>query len=138
MPNQGQGVEIRLANANSVGGDVAGAGNLISGNAHDGVLITGGAKLNIVQGDLIGTRADGSHALANQGNGVEIDDATQTTIGGTPTTTSTPGNLISGNLLSGLVIQGTGSTSNTVQGNDIGTTQGAAPPWPTASTAWTS
>jgi hypothetical protein len=128
LPNQGQGVEIWLANANSVGGDTAGAGNLISGNAGNGVLIAGGANLNVVQGDLIGTDSDGSHPLANHGNGVEIDDATQTTIGGAPTTTSTPGNLISGNLLSGLVIQGTGSTSNAVRGNDIGTTRGAGAP----------
>ena len=103
-------------------------GNLISGNAQNGVVITEGASGNFVQGDLIGTRVDGTHALANQGNGVEINNATQTTVGGTPTLTSTPGNVISGNNLAGLVIGGPGATFNTVKGNDIGTTKNAAAP----------
>ena len=128
LPNAAAGVEVLLANANHVGGGASGMGNLISGNGSNGVVITARASGNFVQGDLIGTRVDGTHALANQGNGVAISNSTLTTVGGTPTPTSTPGNIISGNKLSGLVIGGPGATLNTVQGNDIGTTRNAAAP----------
>jgi len=127
LPNQFQGVEIQTSNNNSVGGNVAGAGNLISGNRLNGILLTGGAHSNLVQGNLIGSDSTGDNALPNQLCGIVIDNATNNRIGGTPTNTSTPGNVISGNQYSGLVITGTASTSNFVQGNFIGTTaQGLA------------
>src|SRR5262249_45277729 len=57
------------ATGNTIGGSLAGSGNVISGNAGDGVETSGtGTSNNVVAGNLIGTNA----ALANGGNGVAI------------------------------------------------------------------
>jgi hypothetical protein len=66
-----------------VGGTAAGAGNLISGNIGNGLLIF--APGTLVQGNRIGTDVTGTQALGNSGNGVAIstDFATNNTIGGT-------------------------------------------------------
>ena len=62
-----------------------GAGNLISGNAGDGVEICGsGTTGNVVAGNLIGTDATGEAALPNGADGVQIDSgASNNTVGGT-------------------------------------------------------
>jgi hypothetical protein len=101
---------------NTVGGSVPGAGNLISGNNGDGVLVNSNA--NVVQGNRIGTDATGSRALPNTGNGVRALEASNL-IGGT-----TPGarNVISGNAQAGVAITSFGfSFNNQVEGNYIGT-----------------
>ena len=62
---------------------MAGAGDVISGNGGDGVLLTGSA--NLVEGDFIGTDATGTTGNYNGGNGVEIQGSTvggDDTIGG--------------------------------------------------------
>ena len=49
------------ATANTIGGTVAGAGNVISGNGQIGVtLVDSGTSNNIVAGNLIGTDASGT------------------------------------------------------------------------------
>ena len=58
---------------NTIGGTTAGAGNVISGNAGDGVDDIG-ANSNLIAGNWIGTNADGTAALANAGDGVYVDD----------------------------------------------------------------
>jgi hypothetical protein len=115
VPN-GHGVLI-LSSVNTIGSDFPGLGNLISGNTGQGVWLTGsGAIGNIVLGNLIGTNAGGTATLGNGGNGVLIDaNATTNTIGGSPAATR---NVISGNGLNGVRIDGGG---NTVRGNYIGT-----------------
>jgi hypothetical protein len=122
LPNGHNGVEIQQAGLNYVGGDAAGAGNLISGNKRDGVRIAG-ANGNFVAGNLIGTDFTGTKALPNDGHGVDIRQGAQkNTIGGIPmNSTSTPGNVISGNLGSGVVLNGVGTNQNLIEGNDIGT-----------------
>ena len=50
-------------------------GNLISGNAGDGVLINAGARRNRLNGNFIGTTGHGDAALGNAGDGVRIDRA---------------------------------------------------------------
>lgn len=130
VPNQREGVVITTTasdadvHGNTVGGTAPGAGNVISGNRLDGVLLgsfqtTG----NFVQGNFIGTDATGSFAIPNLGDGVRIDVARNNVIGG-----SEPGarNIISGN---GVNASGTGlgngvsvgSTGNIVRGNFVGT-----------------
>ena len=54
---------------NTIGGSVAGAGNVISGNAGAGIYI-GQATATTVSGNRIGTNAAGSAGLANGGNGI--------------------------------------------------------------------
>src|SRR5262249_10883979 len=68
-------------------------------------------------GNLIGTNAAGTAALANGGNGVAVNDSFGNTFGGT---VSGAGNSISGNAGNGIDIVGTGATNNLVQGNIVG------------------
>jgi parallel beta-helix repeat protein len=44
-------------------------GNLISGNSGNGVMIEGGSPGNTLNGNFIGTTANGDGALGNGGNG---------------------------------------------------------------------
>jgi len=108
------------AQNNIVGGDTEGERNLISGNHKDGVRIHGpGTNGNTIAGNYIGTASDGDSAIPNVENGVQITFGAQdNVIGGS---TAGTGNLISGNTLSGVMITGTNTMSNTVTANYIGT-----------------
>jgi titin len=107
------------ASDNEIGGDLPGEGNLISGNAEYGILITGATSSgNVIQGNFIGTSASGMDAIPNGYDGVMLRNGTlNNTIGG-----ATPGsrNIISGNLLDGIEIQATNTNGTVVQGNWIG------------------
>jgi parallel beta-helix repeat protein len=76
-------VEIDSPNT-LVGGTTATARNVISGNRKDGLVLSGSSATgNVVQGNLIGTQADGTSPLGNKGNGVRItNSASNNTIGG--------------------------------------------------------
>jgi titin len=66
LPN-GNGLVIRDAPNNRIGGTGVGARNIISGNAEYGVEIRGSsATRNLVQGNFIGTDVTGT---ARSGNG---------------------------------------------------------------------
>lgn len=95
--------------------------NLISGNAGNGVRIFGAAAFgNTVSSNKIGLDQIGSTPIANLANGVLIDNAGSNVIGGSTTATR---NVISGNLQSGVLLQGsTGPRGSLVVGNYIGTT----------------
>ena len=101
----------------TVGGTAAGAGNLVSGNGLHGVYVTGsGSDDTVIQGNLIGTTADGLGNLRND-TGVGVDDgASDTTIGGT---VSTARNLVCAQGL-GIGISDPETTGSLVQGNYIG------------------
>ncbi len=132
IPNGTLGVYIQPPQfATTIGGTATGAGNLISGNAGGGIY-TSGTGVVAIEGNLIGTKADGAAALANGfGNtfgvgfgGVIIDSgAVNTTVGDPAGAGMTPGarNVISGNSGAGVTIQGPGTTGNKVGGNYIGT-----------------
>ncbi len=117
LANNGDGVIIGSgATANTVGGTTAAARNVISGNAGDGVEITGsGTTSNVVEGNYIGTNAAGMAALPNGGHGVDIVGAANVTVGGA---TAGAGNIISGNTGDGVLVSN--STGTVIQGNDIG------------------
>ena len=55
-----EGVKIALAPGNTIGGSVAGAGNLISGNATGVDIFNPAATGNVVFGNLIGTDSTGT------------------------------------------------------------------------------
>ena len=131
LANLWQGVRIYGgAHDNTIGGDMAGERNLISGNVKDGVAIIGnGTNNNAVSGNYIGITIGGALTLPNTEYGIEISDGAQNnTVGGINTN---PGgecagdcNVISGNNLSGVFISDEGTTGNTVSGNYIGTDPG--------------
>jgi hypothetical protein len=133
LANNGNGVAVVDASFNTIGGV---AGNLISANTKDGVLIANTARGapadgNVVQSNYIGTTLNGSSALPNQLNGVEISAVTTNgaagNIVGGPTAPSaslgvgSTGNVISGNLQDGVLLDGVGVTGNFVRNNFVGT-----------------
>ncbi len=100
LGNGFNGVQITSA-YNAIGGTVAGAGNLISANLGNGVVLNGANDL--VAGNFIGTDLTGNLALGNQLNGVLVQGAVNNTIGG-----GSPfaGNVISGNRQQGVAVLG--------------------------------
>jgi hypothetical protein len=113
------GVTLDSAPRNTVGGTAAGAGNLISGNSAIGIDFFGTANQNVIQGNLIGTDASGTHALGGQFDGVAVTGgASSNQIGGA---SAGAGNVISGNGTAGVLLSGTNTAGNVVQGNLIGT-----------------
>jgi hypothetical protein len=105
---------------NTIGGVTStpgtGAGNLISSNSF-GVAIYDNSSDNVVAGNLIGTDITGTISLGNVG-GVLISDAQENTIGGSVLGAA---NEISGNLSSGIELEGSTATNNVIVGNLIGT-----------------
>ncbi|MCP5092073.1 MAG: DUF4347 domain-containing protein, partial [Gammaproteobacteria bacterium] len=87
LGNGGDGVQLTNGSSdNTIGGNVAGAGNLISGNDGNGITVYGATTTgNIIQGNLIGTDATGTSKLRNESNGINLDSSFSTTIGGTGT-----------------------------------------------------
>ena len=118
LGNGNAGVIIFNSTANVVGGGVAGARNVIAANGNSGVFITGAiSSQNQIRGNRIGTTADGGDALPNAGDGVSLVSVGNNLIGGLA---EGEANQISGNLKSGISLQGN-SAANTIQGNLIGT-----------------
>ncbi len=101
-----------------IGGISPGARNVISGNDGPGIRLAGAAATGAsIQGNFIGTRADGGAAIGNSGAGIQIENvASGGTIGGTD---PSAGNLISGNGLAGISLFAVSNA--TIQGNRIGT-----------------
>jgi hypothetical protein len=95
-------------------------GNLVSGNGGDGVGIEAGSQHNTLNGNFIGTAADGNAALGNAGNGVDIDGADSNALVGC-TAADNPFvyyNVVSGNRGDGLLV--TNADGTVVQGNFFG------------------
>ena len=117
LGNTDSGVDIR-ASGNTVGGSMAGARNIISGNDLAGVFISEAtSSSNLILGNYIGTDVTGSQALGNAESGVDIRGPGNT-VGGTA---AGAGNVISGNTKYGVVVFREVATGNTIQGNFIGT-----------------
>ena len=111
----------------TIGGTVAGARNVISGNgdvSFTGYAMTIDGSGVTVQGNYIGTDVNGTAAVPNADGGILIAfSATNNTIGGT---TAGARNVISGNGAfgrpgPGILLQGAGTSNNLIQGNYIGT-----------------
>jgi hypothetical protein len=105
---------LEILSQYSVGGTAPGAGNVISGNLNDGILVDPGGAVRLVQGNFIGTNAAGTAAVPNGRHGLELNGGLAT-VGGTA---PAAGNLIAGNALDGLSLTG---DHYLVQGNTIGT-----------------
>jgi CSLREA domain-containing protein len=127
LANLTEGVTIQLgASNNTIGGTVAGARNVISGNNAPGtvagILIEHSATtMNLVQGNYIGTDVTGTGALGNNGHSVRIEGGSSSNlIGGT---TAAARNVIWGGcgVLNSPQWGGPTTTLSQVQGNFIGT-----------------
>src|SRR5262249_29014642 len=102
-----------------------GLGNVIAGNAGDGIRVAADADTTRILGNKIGVQADGRTKESNAGHGIDItDNASNTTIGGT--TLQGPDN-VTGNVISGNPGHGVNIDPNTsgtlLQGNTIGLNQ---------------
>ena len=117
LGNDGAGVRVSdNAHGTLVGGAADGGGNLVSGNASDGVRVDDADDVKIVN-NLIGTTADGTAALPNGGAGVRVSgDAERTVVGGAGN-----GNLVSGNVERGVEIGGDEVLDTLVRANLVGT-----------------
>ena len=115
IPNESDGVSIQSGAANTIVGE--NARNIISGNEHSGVFISGAATTGTnMRGNFIGVDRTGSVAVPNH-NGVEIANGAQ---GNRVGETSSLPNVISGNRFEGVLVHGPGTTHNVVVGNRIG------------------
>lgn len=115
---------VLVAGVKSVGNQIGGPGvayrNVISGNsfeADNGAVALIASSRTLVGGNFIGVDATGANALPNAGTGVELFNSGTNIIGGL---TAGSANVISGNSLGGVLINGS-SSENRLQGNLIGT-----------------
>lgn len=123
--NTFNGINVSGGSTNTtIGGITAETRNVISGNELRGVYIGDATTTNtVVIGNFIGTSATGLSAIPNTLDGVHIGGGSKANRIGTDAdgmNDSAEGNLISGNSAVGVLITGTGTTSNLVAGNRIG------------------
>jgi hypothetical protein len=103
---------------NVIGGTAPGARNVISGSETNGIDFTGFVSNNRIEGNWIGTTADGTGAARNLWGGIMLfGGPQQNVIGGT---TPGAGNVISGNGVA-IDMRGFTTSGNRVEGNRIGT-----------------
>ena len=120
------GAQFNFIGGNRPGETCTGVCNVISGNQFRGVHLDGAAtKFNHVEGNFIGVAPDSSVFFANAG-GVRISKAASENIIGVVPTEGLPGlqctgrcNLIAGNKAAGVSVVDTGSTANSIRGNEI-------------------
>ena len=112
------GISANGSGSNCIGGVIASARNIITGNANHGIQLFAGTAPTLVQGCFIGTDPTGHSSIGAQLTGIRIQSAAHT-IGG-PATGA--GNVISGNSQDGIYIIGAGASTNLIQANFIGTT----------------
>ena len=117
LANSWNALFLQNANSNQIGGVADGAGNLLSANGREGIYLAG-ASWNVVQGNYIGTKADGTNALGNTLHGIDADTgSTNNTIGGL---TAGAGNRIAfaQSIFAGVRVR-TGAFNNLISGNSI-------------------
>jgi hypothetical protein len=123
--NRNNGIDIIASSLNQVMGNYIGTdvtGTIYRGNGANGVLLTDGAKANLIGGDATGgneptngifdTPPQGNLISGNDANGILITgNATQNTLSGNFIGTSASGNSALGNTLDGVAIDGASGNS---------------------------
>lgn len=127
LGNSRQGIYLGSADNVTIGGTVAGAGNVISGNNTansnpEGAVDTGGGSGILIQGNLIGTDVTGSVAMGDTKAGIYLNSVS-TTIGGT---TPSARNIISANGKHGITVASGFGDGDIIEGNYIGTNASGA------------
>ncbi len=131
VPNNEYGIAMWLGDENGgpagtiIGGTRPGAGNVISGNVSNGILVRGYCPDTVIRGNKIGTNAAGTRVISNGRNGIFIgagfyQDFPQEVIIG-------PGNVIITSVpdsetdpFGSVRLEGPGTSYNTITGNYIG------------------
>lgn len=119
--NAGDGIIITTS-GNTIGGTSAGSGNTITANARHGIVVKGSSTTsNSIIGNSIGVHPSlaGNLSIGNTVDGIHIDAASSTTIGGAG---ATDFNVIAGNGRNGAKIRNGGTSngwSNLLQRNRI-------------------
>ncbi len=120
LANADAGIGLFDSHGDTIGGSAPGEGNVISGNAFDGIQIASSSN-GIIQGNLIGTNAAGTALIGHHESNLDFTDASPNfTIGGSSDwTTGTlrgAGNLIAGALFYGVIAK----PGTIIQGNVFG------------------
>lgn len=120
LPNVRSGISMFVTYHTFVGNATPAGANVISGNASDGISMTGSNTLDdstIVQYNFIGTDPTGLLNLANGRYGVSINSNTLANkVGGTG---PGQGNIIANNLQGGISVQGAMTLRNSLFRNSI-------------------
>jgi len=111
VPTLGNGIIIS-GTSGVIGGTVAGARNVICGQANGGISITGSG--HTIQGNFIGTDVTGTNVYASFSAGIALGGV-NTLVGGSA---AGAGNVIAGFNAGGISVTG---PTNVIQGNFIGT-----------------
>lgn len=124
LGNVGTGIQVDGSD-NTIGGTSESDLNVISANQGSGIYMVTEQPFrgdNVNQGNRIGTDISGRYATPNGGDGIYALDSSYNLIGGTE---PGAGNVISGNMGSGVVLVDYGGSShNILEGNFIGTSFG--------------
>jgi len=112
LPNQG-GVGIRVRSSHAIIGE----GNVIAGNAREGIIVSDFGNHAIIRGNWIGPYATHLTGISNQWSGIHLSDVQQCVIGGT---NAADRNILSGNGSHGIYMYGSNCVENTILGNYIG------------------
>ena len=115
LSNAGSGVSCP-GNSMTIGGSTPALVNLISGNGEDGILLSN-SNSNLILGNFIGTKSNGTSALPNGDSGIKIAGSTSVfnTIGGI---NAGEGNTIAFNTRDGVRLADSG-VGNAIRGNSI-------------------
>ncbi|MBO9701663.1 MAG: gliding motility-associated C-terminal domain-containing protein [Sporocytophaga sp.] len=122
MANRNNGILVTEgAQYITIGGTVAGQGNIIAGNTTDGIHMEDGDRVKIFN-NKIGVEKDGL-ALANGGDGIELKQSTGTSGGSTNNiiggVNAGESNTIANNGGNGVVVDGATSINNSIHHNSF-------------------
>jgi len=115
LGNAATGIWISGASGTVVGGVDPGAGNVIAGNAGDGIDVTGATAVDtVIAGNAIGFAADLATAVGNGGDGIYVS----TGASGTSIGVAAP-NWIGNSAIAGVRLDTSAGTGNEIRGNVI-------------------
>ncbi|HUL78373.1 MAG TPA: NosD domain-containing protein, partial [Vicinamibacteria bacterium] len=116
IPNGGNGVLLVDTGRVTIGGSAPGAGNVISGQAGDGLTLSD-AQLGVVDGNFIGTNATGTGPVPNSGPGVRLLGGSRDNLIGGGVTAA--GNTVAFNDGAGILDSADAGTTNAFVSNRI-------------------